>query len=416
MAGVGYNYSIDHGCRSDRNTMSLLDYQGHSPTAAELVARAVALQPVLTAHAGAGELHRRLPDDVVTALTEAGFFRLLTPRRFGGYETELRTFLAVTEALGEADGSAAWLVGVSAVGAWLTAHACPQAQEEVFGTDPNARVAGSWHDVTGRRVDGGVIVSGRWGYTSGVLHATWANISAAVVDHDAQHAVQYMCLVPAEELGVDDTWQVVGMRATGSNTWVADEVFVPEHRLIPMSGLGEHIYNSTLPGLYRLPLMPVAMLGLMGPVLGLADAALSVVVGAASSKAMHHTVFARQSDSVGVHLQVGEAALALRTARLHAYHITETLDRCALEAILPTYEQRAQMRAAFGYAAHQALNAINIAINIHGAAAFAETSPLQRYWRDANIAVRHAGFNLAVGYEVLGKSLLGIEERISPTV
>lgn len=395
---------------------SPIDHQGKRPTSAELVARAAALRPLLTAHAGEGELHRRLADEVISALADAGLFRLLKPPRFCGYEHDLQTFLTITEILGEADGSAAWLIGVSAVGAWLTAHATPQAQEEVFGSDPDVRIAGSWHDVAGRRVDGGLIVTGRWGYSSGALHATWANISATVTDDDAQRTEQYMCLVPAKELQVEDTWRVIGMRATGSNTWVGNEVFVPEHRLIPMTGLGPAIDNTTLAALYRLPLMPVAMLGLAGPMLGLANAALTTTVRAASNKAMHHTVFARQSDSVGVHLQTGQAALALQTARLHAHHIAQTLDRFTTQATSPTYDQRAEMRAAFGYAAHQALKAIGIAINIHGAASFTEINPLQRYWRDANVAARHAGFNLAVGYEVLGKSLLGVEDHISPTI
>ena len=136
----------------------------------------------------------------------------------------------------------------------------------------------------------------------------------------------------------------------------------------------------------------------------------------APTKVMHDTFFVRQSESAGVQIQIAEAALGLRTAQLHAYDIAATLDDAGTEGQLVTYASRAEIRAQVGYLAQQVLHAISALVNVHGSGSFAESSRMQQYWRDANTAARHAALQPVVGYEVYGKSLLGIEERISPAV
>jgi alkylation response protein AidB-like acyl-CoA dehydrogenase len=406
---------ITNAQRKDRSTMgSAVQTAQATPTRAELLARAAALEPLLRAHACEGEINRQLADPVIAGLTDAGFFRLGKPNQFGGYPTDFRTIVEITEALGAADGSAAWLVGINATAAGLTARSSLRAQQEAFGTDPDARIAGSASPVPARRVNGGLVVSGRWGFASGSPHATWAVIAAVVVGDENQPDAPYMCLAPASELRLEDTWHVVGMRATGSNTLAADELFVPEHRLIPMSAVDDQ--TVAVEPQYRVPFGAIATLALVGPLLGLGQAALSLVIAAAPTKAMHHTIFARQSDSVGVQVQVAQAAMALRTARLHAYDMADGLDRAVADARSVTDNERAELRAACGYAVQQVIEAIHVLVNVHGAASFAERSPLQRYWRDANTAARHAGLNAAIGYEVLGKALLGVDEPIAQMV
>ena len=224
-------------------------------------------------------------------------------------------------------------------------------------------------------------------------------------------------LAPVSELRMEDTWRTVGMRATGSNTWVAEDVFVPAHRIISMSALAAGEWSAeTDEVMYRLPFVPLATLPVLGPLLGVGRAALGLAVDNAPQKAMHHTFFARQSDSVGVQVQIAQATLMLETAQLHAYHSADELDGAAARGEQADYATRARVRARVGYAAQQVLDAINILLNVHGAASFAETNPMQQYWRDANTAARHAGLNSVVGYEIFGKALLGIDESISPMV
>lgn len=133
---------------------------------------------------------------------------------------------------------------------------------------------------------------------------------------------------------------------------------------------------------------------------------------AAAAKPLSFTTDARQADSVGVQTQVAEAALKLETARPHTYQAVDAVDRAAPVGPLD-YTARAHIRAQAGYAAQQVLDSIGILLNVHGSSAFAETYPLQRIWRDAHVAARHAGLIPAVGLEVYGKSLLGVDERVS---
>lgn len=194
-----------------------------------------------------------------------------------------------------------------------------------------------------------------------------------------------------------------------------EDVVVPEYRLTRMNDLIEGTPGHEEP-LYRLPVGPIGPSTLMGTLLGLGRAALDFVIENCASKAVTHTVYTRQSDSVAVQTQIAEAALKIDTARLHSIAIVNKLDAAANTSGTIDDAARAWMRASSGYAVQQVLDAIQLLLSVHGSAAFAESSPLQRIWRDANVAGRHAGLNAAVGYEVLGKTLLAIPEQITPMV
>jgi alkylation response protein AidB-like acyl-CoA dehydrogenase len=112
-------------------------------------------------------------------------------------------------------------------------------------------------------------------------------------------------------------------------------------------------------------------------------------------------------------MQIAEAALKLKTAELHAYSLAEAWDGSAVRGKTLDYDARTEALARCGHAAQQVLEAVDILLDVHGASSFMNANPIQRYWRDANTAARHAGLNAAVGYEVFGKALLGVEERIS---
>ncbi len=382
------------------------------PTHDELVSKAVGLQPLLRRHAVAGDAARRTADEVVDSLTEAGFFRLHTPRTFGGYEVDVRTVVEITEMLGAADGSAAWLVGLGATASWMVGRLSDQAQSEIFAEDSNARVAAGSAPARGRRVAGGFRFSGRWPYASGSAFARWAACPVITADDSGATTGMYYCMVPATELRLDDTWRTTGMRGTASNTWVGEDIFVPDYRVL---SAGELDSGDAGPR-DRLPFAILASLDLLGPILGIGRAALDFTIDKAPTKAMHHTFFASQSDSVGVQVQIAEAALQLETARLHAYSVADQLDRSVTADRPLRYDERAKARAQCGYAARTVIKAIETLVDVHGAGTFAESNPLQQFWRDANTAARHASFYPVVGYEIFGKSLLGVDERISAFV
>src|ERR1043166_3476028 len=146
-----------------------------TPGTAELVARARELKPLLSKNAAAGEADRRVVEESSRAMTEAGLFKLAVPKRYGGYETSMRTMLDVSAELAEADGGPSWVLTLTNVVAWLTGVFSAKAQDEVFGADPDAKVSGVLTPTSEAiRVDGGWRVTGKWYYNSGSWHATWA--------------------------------------------------------------------------------------------------------------------------------------------------------------------------------------------------------------------------------------------------
>ncbi|MFD4319129.1 acyl-CoA dehydrogenase family protein [Streptomyces sp. NPDC058548] len=189
---------------------------------------------------------------------------------------------------------------------------------------------------------------------------------------------------------------------------------MPEHRVlsVPAASEGSHP-RSRDEALYGSAFGPMLLLCLLGPLLGLGNAALRSVVGDAATKPLSFTVHGRQADSVGVQIQLADAALKLETAHLHTYRAADEVDRAARAGRPLDYAARTHIRARAGYAAQQVLDAITTLLNAHGASGFADDRPLQRFWRDANVAARHAGLVPSVGLEVYGKSLLGLSERVS---
>jgi alkylation response protein AidB-like acyl-CoA dehydrogenase len=395
------------------------DITAEVPTAEELVTRVKELTPMLKKNAAQGEQDRRVVEQSIQALTEAGLFKVAAPRRYGGYETSMRTMLDVSAALGEADGGTAWVVTLTNVCAWLTGLFPEKAQDEVFGADPDAKVSGVLAPTADAvKVEGGWKVSGRWYYNSGSWHASWAVLGIPVTNEAGEVIDQGLVLIPASEMTLEDTWFVAGMRSSGSNCMVAEDVFVPEHRLLSVPAAIEGSYGNEHAdeAFYRSAFVPILALVLVGPQLGMGRAALDLVKEKAAKKPIAYTFFEAQADSVAFQLQIAEAAMLIDTAHLHAYRAAADIDEAVARGEYPDYLTRARVRADTGYVAEKITRAIDILLWAHGAGSFAEVSPLQRIWRDSATAARHAIVLPAVGYEVYGKALLGAEEKITPLV
>jgi 3-hydroxy-9,10-secoandrosta-1,3,5(10)-triene-9,17-dione monooxygenase len=391
-----------------------------STEAQDLVERAKALRPLLQKNAAKTEEERRVPEESIQAIAEAGLFRITVPRRYGGYEVSMRTKLEVSAALAEGCGSTAWAVTLINVCNWFTSLYSQQAQDDVFGANPNARVAGVFApSARTRRVDGGLIVTGKWYYSSGSLHATWGLVGVPVVNEAGVQVDQGLALIPMEQLSIEDTWYVTGMRGTGGNALVANEVFVPDYRILSLPHAIEGDYpteHKHEEALYRAAFVPVAVLVLVGPQLGMGRAALQYVIEKAPQRSIAYTSFQKQIDSVAFQLQTAEAAVKIDTAHLLAYQAADDIDEAAAQSVYPDYTRRARIRAYSGTAVRHITEAIDILLSAHGAGSFALSSPLQRMWRDSNTASRHAVILPTVSDEVYGKALLGVENTVTPLV
>ncbi|KNB53568.1 acyl-CoA dehydrogenase family protein [Streptomyces caatingaensis] len=383
---------------------------GHEvPSRAELVARASALRDRLWEDAPRADRDRRLDDGTVDAIREAGLFRLLTPRRFGGYETDSRTLLDVVTELGRGCGSAAWVTGVLNAGNFVAALFPDEARQEVWGENPDAGVALILGPgAPARKVAGGALVTAKWPYASGSLHCDWAVVVVPVQDGDAAPE-PYLALIPMTDATVEDTWFITGLRGTGSNTIVVDGATVPDHRLIPLMPT----LNGAVPPrhpeetLYRSNFAGLLLTSLLGAQLGEVKAGLELVLEKAPKRSINASAYTSQVQSVTFQTTVAEAATKIDTAQFHAQRLTEDIDGHARRGEAPDVPTRTRVRNDSAYASRQCREAVDLLVTAHGTSAFAEFNPLQRIWRDVHVANRHAGFGAGIPEEMYGRVLLG---------
>ena len=376
------------------------------------------LRPMLDANGAQGEQNRRVLQESVDALEAIGAFRVTQPKKYGGYQGLSQDHVDVARAVGRGDGGTGWITALINMAGWLTALLPDQAQEDVWGEDPNTKVTVvlATNGKT-RRVPGGYMVSGEWGYASGSWHAEWSFLGAELVDEDGNFDDAAQLLIPKSDLQYRDTWYVAGMRSSGSNTWVADDIFVPDYRVLRGSPalLGEYPgTDEDTPAVYKAGWIPWLNVILAGAQLGIGRAVLDKVI-AGSNKPIAYTSIAHKSDSVAFQLDIAKAALTLDSADLMVARACREIDEPAAAGVYPDYLTRARNRAYVGWAAETVSKAIEMLLTAHGSGGFAEVNSIQRFWRDQAVASRHAFILPALGYELYGKALLGREDGDSVT-
>jgi alkylation response protein AidB-like acyl-CoA dehydrogenase len=387
-----------------------------APDSAALVARAASLRSLLEQNAERTDAARRLPDDVVQALRDSGLCALMVPKRFGGSQTSIRTYIDVMSELGRGCGSTAWVASLINVCAWLAALFPEQAQKDVWGSNPQAWAAGSLApNGEAVAVDGGWRVNGRWPWASGSLHAQWGACGIHMKNERGEMANFGLSLVPMSELTIEDTWFMVGMKGTGSNTIVARDVFVPEHRFLPypQAFAGTYRTEFTDEVVYRVDLVPVTVLILAGSQIGVARAALDHVIAKARSRGITHTNFPTQAESAGFQMLVADAAMKIDTAVLHAQRAADDLDRASEQGLHLDLTARARVRIDTALVAKYCREAVEVLVAAHGTSSLADANRLQRLWRDVHTASHHAITEWQVNLEVYGKALLGVEPNIT---
>lgn len=381
------------------------------PTRKELVARAAELAPVLRSNSAWSEKNRRLHDESVQALADAGLFRMRMPARYGGYECDTRTLVEVAAELGRADGSAAWVASVYWIPGWMTCLFPDEVQDEVFST-PDVRVCGTLSpSAIAKPVDGGVVVTGKWGFISGAHHAGWQEIIAILTPEDGE-PYPVMGLVPLSELLVVDDWNTSGLRGTGSVSTVARDLFVPQERVLPLpavlQGQPASARNAGTP-IYRVPLLPVASASSVGAVLGMAYAARDAFHKRLPGRKITYTGYESQRDATITHLQIAEATMKTDEAEFHAYRLADLVDAKAAEGTPWKLEERAQVRADLGAVCRLAKEAVDVLASASGGSSIYEDVPIQRILRDVQAVNQHALMNPNTNTELYGRVLCGLE-------
>lgn len=395
-----------------------VDTNPSSPS--DLIAAAAELVPLLRKNAAATEENRRVVEGNIEAIREAGIYRLAVPRRFGGHEASFQTFLQVSGELARGDGSTAWVSTLMNVCGWLAGLYPDQAQREIYEENPDARICGVVAPTsTTVHAEGGQIVTGKWGFASGCMHSQWAMVGIPVTDENGEQVDQGLALIPMSDLTIEDTWFVAGMRGTASNTLVAENVFVPSHRIlsVPQAIGGNYPTEHKDEALYRSAFVPVLALVLVGAQVGLAKQALEIVQDSlAKGRGISYTFYDKANLAPTTQIQVAEAAQLIDTAHLHMMRAAGDIDAAAESGEYLDFVKRARVRADVGTVARRCREAVDLLLNVHGAGSFAEFNPLQRVWRDLETCSRHAVVNPEISTELYGRALLGVEEQITALI
>jgi len=381
------------------------------PTRAELVQRASELAPLIKQHAAWAEDNRRIHDDVIDAIAAAGLFRLRSPKRYGGYEADTRTLVEVGAELARADGSTAWAASVYWIPGWMACQFPDEVQDEVFST-PDVRVCGTLSpSAMATPVEGGVVVNGKWGFISGAPHAHWQEIVAILVTPDAQ-PMPIIGLVPMSDLVIVDDWYTSGLKGTGSVSTVANEVFVPQERILPLpailQGQGASKINSESP-IYNAPLLPVASASSVGPVLGMGMAAKDAFLQRLPERKISYTTYESQSEAPLTHLQVAEASMKIDEAEFHAHRLSSLVDTKCADRSDWTIADRAKARADMGMVCKLAKDAVEILNSASGGSSIYSDVPMQRISRDVQAINLHALMHPDTNSELYGRILCGQE-------
>ncbi|MGZ9004331.1 MAG: acyl-CoA dehydrogenase family protein [Burkholderiales bacterium] len=363
----------------------------------EALRRARALIPFMREQAPRCEALRRLTPEVMDAFHESGLFRYLQPKYWGGMELPFVAYFDVPEVLGQGDISIAWVAANLASHHRSLAQWPMQAQEDVWGANPDAGIASgiAYQQGHGVPASGGIVLSGEWNFASGIDHSEWSQLACIV--RDGEKPVDYVfCLVHHTQYEVTDDWQTLGMRATSSKTVRCKDAFIPAHRVNSMYLARP---GHTWPGLeihrnphYRIPISAVGGHGLAGCVIGNARAALETTIEWVKSRSTSYTG-SKMRDFQTVQLRIAQAAakidagaLLIRSDCLEAQRVYEQGGALDTEAKL-----RFKRDTAMGV--RLAVEAVDSLHEMAGANGIYDRYPLQRMFRDMRSAAGHFSFS-----------------------
>jgi len=381
------------------------------PAREEIVRRAADLAPLLRKHSSWSERNRRLHDEVVQALAEAGMFRLRQPRRYGGYEADTNTLIDVATELARGDGSVSWVTAVSWIPGWMACMFPDHVQDEVFAT-PQTRICGTLSpSATALPAPGGVRMTGKWQFISGAHHAHWQEVIAILVPEQGQ-PYPILGLAPMRDLLIVDDWETPVLSGTGSVSTVAKDLFIPQERILPipevMEGRCVSASNATAP-IYRAPLLPVASASTIGVVAGLGRAARDAFFRRLPDRKITYTTYDSQREAPLTHLQVATATMKLDEAEFHARRLATLVDVKGIEGSAWTVEERARARADMGAGVRLSKQAADIFAGASGGTSIYNDQPIQRIAREVQAISLHALMHPDTNAELYGRVLCGLE-------
>lgn len=355
--------------------------------------------PRIAALATEIEHTKELPPELAADMADAGLFRLLVPRCYGGLEMEFPQFIRVVQTIARADASVGWCVNQGCIWATNAVFLPPETATEIW-SDPRAAVANGppiWAEA--REVDGGHEISGEWMFSSGCRHATWLSAMAAVEGPHLGPAGRVFFL-PLSDAEIVDAWDVAGLRGTGSHQFRVDKLFVPEARSAASAS------KSHVPGpLYFTSLGLKFACGFASVALGVARAAVDFTKDLATGKYRRFSDKLLKDEAwVQEHLGRAETLWHAADTFLHVTvsDVWESITRNG--SISP--EERIMLRMAGTHTIRQAVEVVDLAYNVCGTDGIFQDREIQRRFQDIHVISQHVQARTVV-YEYLGRHFLG---------
>jgi 3-hydroxy-9,10-secoandrosta-1,3,5(10)-triene-9,17-dione monooxygenase len=367
--------------------------------------------PLLRQHAPASDAARSVAPEVVAAMKQAGFFRILQPSRLGGAELGMKAMHDVVRTLATGSSAASWILMVLLAHTWILGMFDPDVQDEIAADDPDTLIAGSLA-TTGAavRTQGGWRVTGRWPFASGCDHALWNMMGVKVAGEDPSLPPAIHIVAPVRDYAVNDNWFTMGLKGTGSKELVLTDLFVPDHRVVPtpiLYGSLSHWGERHPTWLHMMPVRVGLAYHVSAPVLGLSEQFLAEFLSITQVRNDKYTG-SRKADSPGLQFRVAEAELDIRAARLLLDTVVDGFDELARTRRIATPDEMVEMRYTISYAVHRCRTAIERLFAAAGANATYDSSPLQALFRDLTVATHHGTYDYDVNAEQFGRIRLGL--------
>ena len=374
-----------------------------APSEAELLKQAAALTPVLKERAGPAEELRRVPDETVSDLLATGLHRIGVPKRFGGLDVGYGVALDVAAELGRGCPSTSWCYGLWAAHAWLVGYWPLQAQQEVFGETPDTLLSSSLNPgkSTCEPVDGGYRLSGRWEFSSGCDHAGWVMLGAPSIGE------RNWALVPRSDFKIVDTWHVSGLRGSGSKDIVTEDAFIPRHRILDVNTAGNGDWTGwELHGQsrYRVPIGALLGWDLVAPMAGIAQG----MIDEFTARLEGTSGPGRTADSPAVHARLAQASAETDAARTVMQQDIKEILRKGKDGEPFTLLERARFRRDKAFTVQLCQQAVNRLFDISGGHGIFDSTPLQRFHRDAQAMAHRDGLVMDLGGRDYGRVALGL--------
>jgi len=375
--------------------------------------RARELQPMLRAAGDEIERHRQLPEAIVEALVERGIFKMLLPRSIGGAELDPLTYTAVLETLGQADGSTAWSLGQNSGCSMTAPYLAPEIAREIFGGPRGILAWGPELPGAGKcvAVAGGYRVTGQWGFATGSRHASWLGAHVPIFEPDGAprlgangRQLVRTVLFPKTSVRIIDNWQVVGLRGTGSDSYAAEDLFVPQKYT---AGRDVEAERREPGPLYRFTSGMIYAASFSAVSLGIARGALDAFIVLARDKIPRGQRRTLRENNV-IQAQVAQCEARIGSSRAFLFATLAEMWQEANRSGRLSPPQHVKIRLASTWAINQAREVVSTVYNAAGASAIFNANPFERRLRDM-----HAGSQQGQGrplhFETVGQILLGLE-------